>query len=336
MKVIVEDIKEILNTVKLGISPAENIDQSNHFIFQDGKVYAFNNEIIVIKEQPMDIEGAVIAFEFLESLNKFKTDKISVKQKDNMFVMHSSKKDRKTTTGVSFTPDITLPLEEVGDIDSLEWKKISKDFSEALQLVSPNVSRDGSTGILQCIHVKKGIMEATDNYNIVRFNLDKKMKEFCIYGPNAYKISRFSFVSYCVQENWVFFKTKDETIVGTRNFSDTEFPDTIHFFKNFTGKKVSLPAELKNSLSKAQIFIDANSEDLVELEIKDGWAKLKATGPAGFITEKIKVKGKVKSFSIEVSLPQLLYLINHSADIEFGDSVARIESKKSTYICALR
>ncbi len=340
------DIKKlttVLTQLKIGTTPDEVIEQSDRFVFKDGKIFTFNDNILVIAKSPApEIEGAVIAQELLDVLNKYAKKTAIISEEEDMLVLSYKGKGTRVKAGVDLNKEISLPLKDTKSLKKLKWKELPPNFGEALKAILPCTSPDSSMGMLRCVHVYENYMESTDNYNLARWFFPPGFffkKEINIFRKSADLMKNFKFSKYARSKNWMFFKMKNLTIVGVRNFSQEDtFPEIGEFFEKLNGEVVEFPAQLKQAVNNTDIFLnsDNDEENTVTLSIKKGWLAMEARGASGFIEEKIKVAKDLPEFKLDIINTQLQYILGKTSTIEFGEKTARIESDNVIYISALR
>lgn len=332
--------EKALSWAESGLSLNENIEQANRFIFQDEKVFSFNDEILVCAPLATGLTGAVIAKECMAVLGQFpKNAPVEMMVEENMLVFKSKQKNKVTKAGLDFQTEITLPLEEISDLKKLKWKALPENFAQGLANVYPSASKSEAYSVLQSVHIKGEYIEATDNFNLVRYKIKgADLPEMCLYYQSVQKLLKFAVSSFSLAENWVFFKTKEhKIIVGIRNFEQINFPTLDEFFKNFKGAKIQLPENITEALSKASIFSSCTDPDqLMDFYTKKGFIVLKIQNEKGFLEEKIKVKEDLPEFRMSVSLPQLSQIIKKSNSFELGENLARVKDENTQYISALK
>src|SRR4051812_18497622 len=74
-----EGLLSCLEAVVPGLANKETIDQSNCFVFKDGVVRTFNEEIACTMPSKLeDVEGAVVAQSLLDALRQMEDEKLMV------------------------------------------------------------------------------------------------------------------------------------------------------------------------------------------------------------------------------------------------------------------
>lgn len=353
MKTTINTVKQILETMKRGLSSKGDVEQSDRFVFMDEKVTTFNDSMLFMASSPFgdDIEGAVVAKELLAYLGRYKVDhELVVKiDDDGSFCLKLNAKDRKTEVRLAFDEEVSMPIDEVGDLENLKWKYLPPDFSKGLGLIAPCASSNPSDNILQCVHLADGQLVSTDTFNISRYVFKKAKKKVkgkthintataLIFKNSALELARHDLEKFNFDnEGWLLFKTKDGMIIGARDFAydDAEYPDLDGFFDEFEGEPLTLP-DLSDPLINIKILLDGESNDQFDIEsINDQIIMTAESSIGNSIKERLKAKG-LPEFTMKASATQIDFLIKKAkGEIEFGEESARIKSDNVTYLSHL-
>ena len=96
----------ILQAVKPGLANKEILEQSTSFIFAQGEVLTYNDEVAVRHPLPDDLplEGAVQAKELFALPNKLKDDEISLETTENELLVSG----QKTKAGIRLQATTTV------------------------------------------------------------------------------------------------------------------------------------------------------------------------------------------------------------------------------------
>jgi len=102
--------KEVLKAIKI-VSPGLDlkgiIEQSSSFVFTQGHVTTYNDEISISTPLEMPVEGAVVAKEFTALLSKWESDELDLKVKNGELVL----RDKDIKAGIPIESEIVLPTD---------------------------------------------------------------------------------------------------------------------------------------------------------------------------------------------------------------------------------
>ena len=101
---------------------------------------------------------------------------------------------------------------------------------------------------------------SSDNFRATRMNLDSKVKdEFLLPAAAAKDLINYNPAKYCADDNWLHFINKEKTTFSCRRL-DEEFPNAVFEVFDVKGRKLSLPAELKEVAERSNELADGEFE----------------------------------------------------------------------------
>jgi len=122
---------QTLESVQPGLSPKEILEQSSCFIFRDGEVFTFDDEIACRATSGLDksFNRAVPGAKMLEILRKLPEDELEVTPKEAELLFTG--KGRKLA--IRLEAEIVLPVESIEQ--PKDWTPLHEDFTDAIQVV---------------------------------------------------------------------------------------------------------------------------------------------------------------------------------------------------------
>lgn len=319
-----------LEQVLPGLASREIVQQSSCFVFQDGRVKTFNEEVFCscrVKGFPTEFQGAVQAKPLLDILRKLQEDSLTVKTGGEEIRFSGVKKN----FGVRMQKEILLPVHEVEEPDS--WKELADDFTEGTSLVQECAGKDSSTVYIN-VRLTPSYIEATDNAQMSRYKIAIPIKESIFVRQSAIKhLTNLELTHISESGSWLHFKNANGLIISLRKYY-TEFPKLSEFFK-LQGKKIKLPRTLAAAVDKAEVFSKIGESNLVDFTLERGRLLVKGKGDHGWFSEEQKIKYKGPTIRFRTS-PALIKDIvkRHSIVQVTEDHQLKIESGNFTY-CAM-
>ena len=308
MKINKAELQVALEKVKPGLAQKDLIEQATSFAFIGDRVVTYNDEISI--SHPVkglgDMKGAIKAQALYEFLNKVKKDEIELEQEENQVIIKAGR----SKAGLIFESEVKLPVEEIGEIG--KWRKLPEGVVDALKLCYPCCTRDMSRPVLTCVHVKPDIVEATDSYQIIRYNLKGKIPRdgFLIPATSVKELVKYDIKEIALGESWVHFRTEDETVFSARVVGG-DFPDISKHLK-LEGAEFSFPDAMKEALDRAIIFAKKSTSTgdipTVTIDVKDGQMKLFATNEYGWFEERMKTQHKDANFKFTIGIEFMISL----------------------------
>lgn len=332
MKVERDQLIRRLESVQAGLaSQKEILEQSKSFVFKNGFVYTFNDELFCRCPSGFDesICGAVPAEKTLKVLNKMKSDELDVTATDSELVF-----SRKGTARLRMENEITLPIDSV-EIPE-EWQKLPDDFVEAIEVVQQcTAGTDHNRQELTCVHIHPDKIEATDRTQICNWPMKTGVKEATLIRQSSIKnVIGLGIVEFAESRAWVHFRNSDGAVLSCRRFVE-KYPD-IEKALRVEGEKVTLPKGLADETDCASEFSSENEKDRVLVELSKGKVRIKGVGISGSYdsgARKSPYSGPSMNFLISPEL--LLRLFKKHNDCILSPNRLKVDGGKYTWVVYL-
>ena len=337
MKINREDFLNALNRVKAGLSPREFIEQSSCFVFKDGKVMTFNDEVACQLELTpemvggtMDITGAVQATKLTDILEKLNDPELEVRDNEQGQLEF---KGKRKAFGIIKDSEIFLPIDKVEAPG--KWFGLDKEFTQAIGMVQHCVSSDESRFQLTCVHIHPDHIEACDNLQIMRVNVKTRIKRpVLVRGSSIATITDLGMDSISLTKSWIHFRNSDGLVMSCRAYAE-EYP-ALDKLMEVEGSPIVIPKGLKDAATRATVFAsDQQGDPQVVVKIKDGKVRIVGEGLAGWYKEvsKVAYDGPPISFAIA---PRLLGQISDKyKEAVISDHKLRASSEMWSYVTVL-
>jgi hypothetical protein len=286
----------------------ELVAQSSCFVFSNGRICTFNEEVLCSTESPLgSITGAVTAKPLLDLLSRLPDDELEVETRVNekasgkVYELYVRGKDRRS--GVRMEPDVLLPVDSV-EIPN-EWLELDPEFCEALRVVHPCTSKDTEEFGLTCVHITPDFVEACDRFQIARYPVSCPITDdILIRGTSAAKIAPMAATALCATSSWLHFRNAAGVVISCRRFAE-DYRDLGRHLDKADAVKITLPGGLEEVVSKAEVFSGENSiGDVLLIEIRKDEIRIKGEGASGWYQERKSVpyEGTEVSFYVKPSL----------------------------------
>lgn len=278
---------QALAAVQPGLASKELIQQSSSFIFKDGKVITFNDEIAVMCPIDIELEGAVQSEEIFKLLKRLTAETIDIEIVENEIKVSSGR----SRSGIRLEQQINLPLEAIGAPE--KWRKLPETFCAGLKFCLFSVSSDMSKPVFTCLHLSNACIESCDNFRITRYRFENKVfpQERLLPGKAASELLEYAPTHFSMTDGWLHFKNDSTGVVfSCRSYTDT-FPDMSPLLE-LEGEKVTIPEAAQEALSRAEIFSKAEftQDEKVDIELMPKKMLVKAQGSSGWFEESIPLK----------------------------------------------
>jgi len=324
----------ILESVGAGLANKELIEQSKSFVFSDGKVFTYNDEIAASTTIDLELDGAVEAEALLKLLNKTKDDEIKIWTTDDELRI----KGKKFDTGIKLDSEIKLPIDEI-EIPE-EFTNVPKEFSQLVRLACLTASKNLSDDLLTCVHFTNNYIESCDNDRITRCNLGKEFEnedlDVLISAKNLESIVKERIIGFMTDDSWAHFKTDEDVILSSRLYNE-EYVDLDDFVPNKKGDKVELPEQISTVLDRVDVFSkdEVSNEKNVHVNLKEKKLVLSAQNDSGWIKEREKTKYKGPSIEFTINSDFLRDILSMSNEVQIIDDILMFEDDSSVHLIKL-
>lgn len=325
-------LKNALDTALLGIGNNEIIEQSTSFCFHQNSVITYNDEVSVRCAIDLALEGVVDAKKLYAFVSKSNADVISFDLKKGELIVSA----KRAKIGLPFTSDILLPYDEIGDVG--QFIDLPDAFLTGLSMCKDVISKN-STSHLSSVHIKGDLMESSDNYRVLQYNIGTGMDsfDFQIPGYNCNAILQFNPDKIAVKESWCHFNRGDGVILSVRLYGGT-YPCVDTFFPRKKGTEIKFPRSLKSTLTNLDVFSKRKEkvQECITLDFCENSLMVKGQAQDGsWFKERIKFESK-NTISFMVAPYMLDIILCNDAIVYMQDKMLYAESNFWKYIACLK
>lgn len=291
-----EELLHKLEAVQGGLAKREVLEQSSCFVFKNGVVLTYNEEVACRYKVPLEIEGAVHAPQLLAVLQKMVETDIEVNVADGHLVI----KGQGRRSGVRMEAEVLLRLEDIEAPARDSWVAIPDDLAEAVQTVQQCAGTDENAFALTCIHLHPNHVEACDNYQMARYPIQTGCKVPTLVKRDALRhLLGLDMTHLAETKTWLHFRNPAGLIMSTRRYAEP-FPD-LQPFLQVEGMLATLPGGLVDAVDKAEIFSAENADaNQVVIDLATDKLRLIARSANGWHEERqnISYQGPPMKFCI--------------------------------------
>jgi len=327
-----EELLNQLESIKPGLSPREIIEQSSCFVFEDGKVMTYNDEIACTQDSCLKITGAVQAEPLIAVLAKLPNDQVEIVEEGSELKIKAGRRE----SGIRREAEVLLPIESVEK--PKKWHKLPEDFGDAVYIVMQCAGRDESQFVITCVHITKNHIEACDNFQLSRYPMELPIRGNCLVRADSLKhVCDLDMTEFAETQTWVHFRNPTGLVLSCRKSMD-DYPD-ISPLLDVEGAATTLPKGLAEATQMAQIFSSENADNdsvLINLSPKKGgMLRVAGEGASGWYreTKKLKYVGEPMKFRIAPKL--LIELTKRHNECEISNDRLLVNGGKFRYVTCL-
>jgi hypothetical protein len=325
-----EQLLRSLEAVAPGLATREAIEQSSCFVFQDGRVITFNDEIACSIDCEVGLDGAVAAKPLMDLLGKMTEEIINFEPKGGE-VLVSGKRRR---AGITLEADISLPVDSV-EVPT-EWNQLDPEFADAVAVVQQCASKDANQFALTCIHITPDCVEACDNFQLARYPLDTGVTKPCLVKRDSLKhVSGLGMTEVSETRVWIHFRNPSGLVLSVRR--EVMAYQELDAILDVAGTPTTLPGGLSEAIERAEIFSGENSDNnVLVVVLKDNELRLRGVGATGWFEERKKVKWEGKPLRFNIAPKLLLDITEKTNDCFITEGRLKVDGGgKFTYVTCL-
>jgi len=289
-ELLVSAMKKALPGIDAGSSVIIGADT---FIFTNGNIYTYNNDIGVtvhLDATIKDLTGSVRAMELYALLNKLKEQVLKIQVLEDRWILKSGNARIEI---MYINSDVYNYISKLFE-EELEWKAVPEAFFELAKLGI----FQGNTSTLSGICVKDNMMMSTDEQRIQFSTFEPSMESsFWISDSSMKELLKMDGIKeYALAKNqsWIHFRTSDDVIFSCKLLQQEAYPFAKikkivdgHVLEDGDVSGV-LPSILQEVVEKASVFsINVESFAVVKLTFSSDGIEVYAERSAGNYSEKV-------------------------------------------------
>lgn len=334
MEVSRKALLEALEAVRPGLSAEATIEQSDCFVFQNGRVFTYDDEVACSTACSLDITGAVKARPLLDLLGRLPEEMLDLSVQETELCVRGQRRK----AGVRMEHDILLALGSIDWPAEEDWQDLPKDFVEAGEVVRQCVSRDGGAFALTCVHITPEFIESCDTQQATRYPMATGFQQATtlLRSRAILHIGTINPTKFVESESWIHFQNANGLCLSCRKYSE-EYPDLADILA-IDGTPVSLPDGLSTAADTANIFSkdtpdkDANQ---VEVTLSNHRLVIRSRGTDGWYQEVQGVDYEGTTMAFQISPALLKSVLARSQECVLSSNRLWIDAGKFTYVTAL-
>lgn len=309
----------------------ETCEQSSCYVFQDGWVYTFNEEIAC--RAPLEgfaVTGAVPAKGVLEVLDKTPDDNFTAVETDASIELRSP--GRRITWDKQ--ADILLPTHLVEMPE--EFYEIPPGLVEGCIIAASCTKRDSDKFLAQCVHIAPDWVEACDNVQVSRFDVPGLECDILVRGVTIKRINDMCFTHWALTENWMHFTNSTGAIFSCRCHR-REYIDLEGLLTAEVGELLTLPGGMVEVIERAAVAAAMAAGDAyVTISIKGGRLKVTGQGTTLKYEEILQTTYKGPDLSFVAAPALLTELAKAHTNVYLAPGRLCVKSGSMIYITSVR
>lgn len=333
-----DSLKSVLESVAPALSDKDPTGQADCFIFSNGRVWSYNDELCISAPFELPTETMAVKGELLlEFVAKAPSEEIEVSPGELELLVSSGR----ARAGIALQRHISAPIDYIISGQSKgEWEGLPADFREGLAFCTPYAAKEVSRPALTCLHVTSDYVEASDHFQIVRYcwNASSKLPEMLLPAKSAEVLMDYEVEEFLLADGWAHFRAGNGVVVSVRTM-DRQYPDCSPFV-SVQGVRLALPPRLADSLDKASAFAkkrlvpDVAPSILVEISSRK--LKIRAENEHGWLEETMALSSPVEGVvTFHISIDRFREAASKGAECYLSDRLVLFRSDRWSHAIAI-
>lgn len=304
MQVKRQELLAQLDQVKPGLHNGSDTPQSDSFLFRGGRVFSYNDEVLIQHPCLLELDGACKALPLHQLLSKLGDEVLDCQVEEGSL----------SFTGKHTHASLILEAEIVSPALSVKtpqkWNPLPPRLIDGLLFCLFSAGRDMSRPALTGIHACGKVVESCDNFRLTRYTLGGSLAEDLLIPASAVALLKQfrDLTHFGTTPGWVHFSGKmgARGLVFSCRTSSEKYPDLTALLKIQDGLEIVIPKSLGAALDRAGIFTETelDQDQRVEITFKEGTLTLVGRNAYGWYREKmpLKYKGEPRTFQTHPGL----------------------------------
>lgn len=325
------ELLKVLDIASIGLTTKAILEQSDSFVFSNGRVITFNDSVFVRAKVPVPFNAVVPASDFLTILNAMPDEDLDIALCEHEVVV----KGKRRTAGISCSEENRLAIDTIPD--PAEWAEIGEGVQGILKQAARVCGVDETLPNTTVVHVTPDLIEACDNFRFFRCTLSTGFaKDVKVPASALDKVTaKVSLKAVAVGQNWVFFKGGG-AFFAVRAEHGSYHKGLEKLFDVDGGRAISLPGALPAVLERARTMNDASYDSNVIVHIEDGEVSIKAQKEGGWYKESKKISFSGKPLTFRVHPDFLREVLALTLEVTCTDRRMKLERGAQVFVVSLQ
>lgn len=326
-----EQLLSALDTVAPGLSKKDRFEQSSCYVFHEGNVVTYNDEVFCRAKSPLPngFTGAIDAKPLTDLLREMTEEEVSLDPDADKVVLKGKGKRYR----IAFHKKVLLDTSAVEEPD--EWHKLSAHFADAVTVVSEAAAKAQTPWMKNCVHITPTFMEATDNLQLAQYRVKTRVSEPVLVRRDSLRHTvPLGMAEVAESPNWLHFRNEEGLTLSVRCMRD-KFPDSSGWLAEMEGSPLVFPKALIDASTRLNIAASQVKDGKVVVKLIEGWIYMEGVGLTvdGLERKRIDYAGPARQFTISPIL--LSKLVQDHSECEISDRRLLVKEGRCTVVVGL-
>lgn len=333
-----------LESARPGLSQSCIFEQSETFVFKNGYIHTYNDEICCSVKCDLPFEGAVDSKTLLKQIKILGNYWIRIEQNDTSLVIIRDQ----SQTHIRLEPTICLDYKSVPTPG--KWKRLPKEFAKAVETVAPCAGKNEVIFGMVQVHLTKEFIEACDDYRLCRYKMKTGIKQnMLIRADSLIPISKREMTHFSITPSWIHFRNNNGVRISCRYIikEDLEFENLsvnkdrlypcIDTVLDIGCETLTLQKKLIQKIIRVPIFVKASDRtNSIRFDVVGNILKVSGEGVFGYHEEEFVVDDSGTDFSFKISPALLTQIATKNTSCEVTTDRLKVDSESYVYVACLQ
>lgn len=328
MVVKTSELKKAIDKIKPAIKQNDISEFGQYVYITGGHMMSYNGSICVLTKVDLDLNIALPAVEFVQLIDRTSSKEIEFNIDESIDI-----KGGRVKANFAINDDILNRVKKLNISIPEEFKKLPSDFLSGVKLVRYSVGRDKTQNHLTYLKVKDNILASTDNFRVSQYSMNGEMESMKLPQEILEHLLKYSFDSYAVVGNIVYFKD-DETYFMSR-LGEVDFVKYEHLF-DVEGEKFVFPEKVMDMVSIASITTEGitDIDKVVNIDISNKTIKISSKNEIGSVEVDENIESDINA-SMVVNSQFMEDILDITKEATISNNLILFKTEKFKQIIAL-
>jgi regulator of replication initiation timing len=337
LRIIRDQLVNILASLKPGLAKKDLIQQMSHFIFTGHDICTYNDRTCIIYPYETDFKCSVKGEELYKVLYGVSEDEVDMIVENNYLKIGSKKLKAGLSTLIDEKEKVEPMINSIKrSLKKLEFEPLPTNFLDGSFLCMFSTAKDMTKGVLNCVCYHDENIFSTDSLRVSHFKMNRPVKFSLIHFKNVIDMVKFPIVETALGTSWIHFKTSDGVLFNCRVLLE-EYPEHIENYFNVTGKKISLPKKLKEVIETVTVLAEGeiDTERVIKVEIANNEIKCTAKKERGWIENSTEIEYKDKLITFYINPIFFAQILDRATDMVVEQNTALFVTETFKHVISL-
>jgi hypothetical protein len=337
MRIIREQLVNILASLRPGLSKKSIIQEMSHFVFTGKDICTYNDRTCIVYPYETDFSCSVKGEEFYKILYGVSEDEVEIGVEDNYLKVGSKRLKAGLSTLIDEKEKVEPMIASIKrSVKKLKFSKLPSNFIDGSFLSMFSTSKDMTKGVLNCVCYHDDNIFSTDALRVSHFKMNSTVPFSLIHYKNVIDLVKFPVVETALGTSWIHFRTENGVTFNCRVLLE-EYPEHIEQYFDIEGVTVPLPSKLKEVVETVTILAegDIDTSKVIKVDIAKGIIKCTAKKERGWIENSMEINYKDKPITFYINPIFFAQILDRAINMVVGEQSALFITDTFKHIISL-